>query len=415
MSRRSQIALFWCFLLVFSIVYSKFLLTLSMIGLLATSMFNVEDNAWKMSLNTAFFKNAAAHKIWFIMSLPFWIVLMSGFYSQDISYWLDRLNMRLPFLVLPLAFANLPPFTTRQYYSVFYFLLMLMVFSLAVTLTHYALDFEAINNMIEHGKSMPTPMNHIRYSLLLAISILSGVVLYIHGFRFRYAWERPALLAALIFQFIGIHVLSVRSGLAVLYVAIGVLMLIYIVQSKRYVFGALVLLGLGCLPLATYFVLPSFKAKVNYAFYDRQMRAEGRVKDFSDSERIASLEVGMTVAKENLLIGVGTGDVWWKIREEYARNYAWETEPKIPHNEFIMILAGTGLLGFVLFVWAFLYPLWFQDFYREPIFLAHGICLFLSYLVESTIEVAIGTAIYIFFATLCVHYQKNNLKTTIVA
>lgn len=408
MSRRSQIALFWCFLLVFSIVYSKFLITLSMIGLLLTSIFTVADNTWKIGLNTAFFKNIVTHKIWIVMSVPFWIVLVSGFYSQDMGYWLDRLNMRLPFLVLPLTFANLPPFTKRQYYSVFYFLQVVMVVSLGVTLMRYALNFEAINNMIEHGKSMPTPMNHIRYSLLLAISILSGVILYRENFRFRYAWERPVLLAALIFQFIGIHVLSVRSGLAVLYIAIGVLMLIYIIQSKRYVFGSLVLLGLGCLPVATYFVLPSFKAKVNYAFYDQQRRAEGYVKDFSDSERIASLEVGITVAKENLFIGVGTGDVWWKIREEYARNYAWETEPKIPHNEFIMILAGTGLLGFMLFVWAFLYPLWYQSFYKEPIFLAHSICLLLSYLVESTIEVAIGTAMYIFFATLCVHYQKSN-------
>jgi O-antigen ligase len=378
-----------------------------MIGLLLTS-FVVFDVDKKIKFNTAFLKNIIEHKIWFMMSIPFWIVLLSGIYSQDIGYWLERLNMRLPFLVLPIAFANLPPFSKRDYYSVFYVLQGVMFVSLATTLFRYALDFEHINTMIVHGKAMPTPMNHIRYSLLLAISILSGVVLYNQKYSFRFAWERPILLFILIFQFIGIHILSVRSGLAVLYVAIGVLMLIYIVQSKRYIFGFAILAALACLPVVSYFALPSFKSKVDYAFYDRQMRAEGHVKDYSDSERIASLEVGMAVAKENLLLGVGTGDVWWKIKAEYAQNYAWETEPKIPHNEFIMILAGTGLVGVLLFLWSFFYPLWYKNFYKEPIFLAHSICLFLSYFVESTIEVAVGTAMYAFFAALCVHYQKNS-------
>jgi hypothetical protein len=76
-----------------------------------------------------------------------------------------------------------------------------------------------------------------------------------------------------------------------------------------------------------------------------------------------------------------------------------------------MILAGTGLVGVLLFLWSFFYPLWYKNFYKEPIFLAHSICLFLSYFVESTIEVAVGTAMYAFFAVICVHYQKNSVAT----
>ena len=343
------------------------------------------------------------------MMTPFVIVLLSGTYSEDFIYWAERLRIRLPFLVLPIAFANLPRFTKRYFYSIFYFLQLIMVVSLSVMFIKYALDFENINTQIEHGKSMPTPMNHIRYSLLLAISILSGVVLYSNHFVWKYAWERKVLFAALLFQAIGIHVLSVRSGLAVLYAASAALIFLNVLQTKRYLLGVLYIVGLLALPLVAYFALPSFKAKVDYAFYDRQMRAEGRVKDFSDSERIASLEVGMIVAKQNIWFGVGAGDVWHDIKAIYARDYAWETEPKIPHNQFLMIAAGTGLLGLLLFVWSFFYPLWYKRFYKEPIFLLHSICLLLSYFVEPTIEIAVGTSIYMFFASICVHYQLSNL------
>jgi O-antigen ligase len=76
------------------------------------------------------------------------------------------------------------------------------------------------------------------------------------------------------------------------------------------------------------------------------------------------MQIGLQVWEKNKLLGVGMGD----FRD--ATDKIYETEhPEIavldrrqPHNEFIWVLASTGIVGLVLFLLAFFYPIlasWF--------------------------------------------------------
>jgi hypothetical protein len=193
---------------------------------------------------------------------------LSFFWSDDKAYWLRLVQTRLPFLVLPWAFANLPTLTERQWKSVLYLLVWFMVGLCIAIGINFLWHFDTIIEGLGRGNPIPVPRSHVRFSLILSTAIISGGWLWQQGFWLRRAWERRALLAAVAFLFVFLHVLSVRSGLFSLYAALLFALLRYVWISKRWLasLAALGLLAAG-LWVATETV-PSLKMRIAYMKYD---------------------------------------------------------------------------------------------------------------------------------------------------
>lgn len=90
-----------------------------------------------------------------------------------------------------------------------------------------------------------------------------------------------------------------------------------------------------------------------------RMSAISDVKDSSNTGRFDLWRANIEIFKENPLIGIGYG-----VNEELVQNYY----PKIgiqngrqghAHNTYIQVLAGTGLFGFLFFIWFLIYYLRF--------------------------------------------------------
>lgn len=408
-------AFFFCCLLLVALIYSKYLISVSMIGLLVISIFHL-DFSYRFPLRfnpdlKSNFSKLLSSKDYLAVTVFFFLVLISGLWSEDTTYLLERLRIKLPFLFLPFVFISISPFNERQYLGLFYFLIVLMFFSSLIVGINYLLHFETITENINSGKVIPTPMNHIRFSLVLAFSILAGIVLWWKKFYLKYGWERHLIAAIIIFLFYFIHVLSVRSGLFVLYLSILFFSVRYIYLTRQYKLGIAVILGLFLLPIIAYKTIESFHAKVDYARRDLQMYALGLGKDYSDAERIISSEAGLKVGNENPLFGVGAGDLKQEVEAYYIEQGVDISTPKMPHNQFISVYAGTGLVGLVLFCFAFFYPLKYKGNYKDELFASFHLIVFFSFMVENTIETAIGVAFYSFFLLIGLNYLsgKRNL------
>ncbi len=377
-----------------------------MILLFALSLVEINVKPFHLKFRFDTFSFFLKNKIWLILSIPFFIVLISGFWSDDLNYWTERLRIRMPFLFLPLAFAGLPTFSKRQYLGLFYVLFVLMLASTVGVLINYALHFDEMNLKMGMGQAIKTPIGHIRFSLLMAISSISGILLYQQQFAWRYAWERSFLVVGSLFLFIAMHILSVRTGLGVLYATILMLGFRYVLQSKRYALGLVVGLFLAVLPYLAYQYIPSFQQKFNYSRYDLGQYQTGNGENYSDAERIISIEAGLTIGNQHPFFGVGTGDVKIALDTFYQHRYPTQLV-KVPHNQFVMIYAETGSWGVCLFCLSIFYPLFYQKKYRDPFFLTVTTIVILSFLVESTIEIAVGTAIYAFFVVVGTNQNKT--------
>ncbi|MDV7396085.1 hypothetical protein RZS08_32130, partial [Arthrospira platensis SPKY1] len=91
------------------------------------------------------------------IAIPFILVLVSALWSSDLDYSLERLRIKLPFLVLPWAFMAIPRLSRREYHLVLYFLVALMTLACLYVGIHYLLDYRAIHELMGRGKPMPTP------------------------------------------------------------------------------------------------------------------------------------------------------------------------------------------------------------------------------------------------------------------
>ena len=405
---KQQFALFICCVLLVSLIYSKFALSVCMISLLVISVINFDlSKKIPVFINPLLGRNLkrlTQHRSFILITFFFFLVLLTGIYSEDTGYWTERLRIKLPFLLLPFAFVSISAFSKRQFYGVFYFLVFLMFFSTSLVGFNYWQHYAEINSLLEKGQAIPTPMSHIRYSLVLAYSIVAGIVLFSKKYYLKYKWESYLILGITLFLFLFIHILSVRSGLLVLYSCLFVLGLRYLYQSRNYKLALGGILILMSLPFLAYQFMDSFKTRIDYARYDLKMYLSGQGEHYSDGDRWTSLAVGMEIAKANPILGVGAGDLQQSVRAVYQSRYPNIKKMKMPHSQFVSVLAGTGIIGLVAFLLAFLYPIFYQKNYQNELFLALHIIVFLSFLVENTIENAIGVAFYAFFLLLGLNY-----------
>ena len=401
---RRQLAIFLCYLLMVSLIYSPFLLSVSIIGLIIISVFNLKiEEKVSFGLHPRLknnFQRLFQHRAFLTVSLFFFIVLVSGIYSEDMVYWLERLRLKLPFLFLPFVFVSLPAFSERQYLGLLYFLLLLLFVTCMGIGLNYVLHFEEINALIQRGKPMPTPRNHIRFSLLLAFGIMAGTYLYWKKFYWKFQWEKYWIGGITLFLFLFIHILSVRSGLFVFYLASIVLLLRYIYLTGRYVLGLGLMVALLALPGIAYLTIPSFTTKIDYVRWDLSKYFFNKTEELnyhSDTERLISLKIGWQIGREHPLLGVGAGDLKKEVYARYAAQFPQIKKPKMPHNQLLSVFAGTGIWGLLLFCLAFFYPLFYRKNYRDPLFLAFACIIFFSFMMENTIENSMGIGLFAFF------------------
>ncbi len=380
---------------------AEFLLSMSMLATLLVGIF--EWNKGKIKIRPIWknFKQTIREKRdWWWWTVPFLLVLFTSVYStEDYEYLLERLRIKIPFLILPFAFAAIPRVPRKFYLNLHYLFFILYVITSFGVLGNYILDFEAINEAISKGQPVPTPTNHIRYSLMGAFATFVGFFLFRDRHTVKNPIERWLILGSTIYLLTFLHVLSVRSGLAVFYLTMGFLICRHIILTRRLLVGTVALVGLVALPIIAYYSLPSFQQKIAYMRWDFQQFQQGKGETYSDSERLHSLMMGVHIIKENPLLGVGAGDVKHQVMGHYDKHLPElpQESKKMPHNQFISVWAGTGLIGLAFFVLSLLIPLFKKRRLRNKYLLAFFLISFFSFLVENTIENAIGIGLFLLF------------------
>lgn len=418
-------------LLFVGLIFSPFLLSASMWFLVAAGL-------WQASLEASNRRPLAVLRLAFakffqnrnlaVLSLLLLVPAVSGFWSDELQpFWLERVRVRIPFFVLPFAFANLPRLENLHHRWIFGFFLALISLSAAAVLLHFFFNFEAVMEELRQGRSVPVPRrNHIRFSLLAATGAVVAAWIFFQKEKigrktnvvevsnpdnvgsqpavFFEKWGRLACLATAIFLFIFLHIQSVRSGLAAIYLALFFSIGRLIFLKKRYFLGLAVAIGLaGGLFLAMK-KIPSLAQKISYSEWDAGQTQTADGVKYSDSSRKISLLVGWQLALENPLLGVGTGDLPAEVRRATAANFPdYTAEAKLPHNQFIYILAATGWLGLLMSLFAFYRPLFSRRLRGFFLFSVFQCIVFASFLAEYTIETAVGVAFFLFFQLYFMH------------
>ena len=359
----------------------------------------------------AHFKGFFKNPILLAIASLFFVYALSGLWSANTKYWIDRVWMKMPFLALPIAFVAIPRLSQSWYLGLYYiFILGLTGIALVVTVNYLIADDTQHTYSI--GQVLNTPVPHIRFSLMIAFATLAAFHIGITRNIIKYKWEAMISLGIGIFLTAFLHVLAVRSGLLVFYVGIFLLVMYHSYRTKKYWLMALVIGFIVLAPVLAYQFVDSFKHKIHYFQYDLSHKSDVKdIGNYSDTKRLTSIKAGVKVILGQPVLGTGIGDVLDETNAIYARDYpAVQAKWKlIPHNQYVFTTAATGLPGLLALLAALFAPtVWLWRNYKMNVLLCLLIIIIaLSCMVESTLEVQLGISFYLIFLLIELNQTKG--------
>ena len=413
-SYRAKVVLCCCAAIYGMLWSAEAIISISMILLVLVALFEIDyPIAENTKIKFGFRKNIRAQlqgkMSWWWITMPFLLVFFSVPYSEDWAYTLERLRIKLPFLILPFAFAVMPTLRKEELRIIGTFFVCACTIAAISVLWNYIQNFESINYNISRGKAIPTPSNHIRFSLSMACGIFAAAAFTLEKKIFGLKGEKYFFGLLTIFLFVFLHILSVRSGLLAFYTALGVFLIQFIYRSRRWRIGLAGTIAMIAIPYFAVIYMPSFKNKYYYMKHDVHSYFEGKGKDYSDSGRLISLNAAKEIIIQHPIIGVGAGDLKKEMYQVYAKKTAEDAAEKMPHSQFITVLAGTGLIGLILFLISFFVPLFYQKNYRNYLFTALHVIFFISFFFENTFENNFGLSLWLFLLLLGIKYKEHSM------
>ncbi len=131
----------------------------------------------------------------------------------------------------------------------------------------------------------------------------------------------------------------------------------------------------------------------------------------SIAQRIEYLKTAMEIIQDNLLLGVGTGNVKLAFDNEYYRmNSGLDNKWRLrAHNQFVTFLLTFGIFGFTWIIFALFYPVIKQKGYKSFLFTIFFSIAILSFTNEDTLETQAGLTFFVFFYTIFLFSKEKQI------
>ena len=337
---------------------------------------------------------------WWLLGLV-WLLMIaiSYFWSDDKAHWERSLQVKLPFLLFPVAWWFMPPFSSKQLQW-----LTLLMGAVLLSGVIYSLSFLVkdpalyiLNYNFSHLLPTPCYQDHVRFSMAISLFFVWCVYIWRY-FQIRFVkWSITFLLILFILY---IHILAAKSGLVAFYLFI-LAWGIYISFVKKKVAGLIIIISIPLFLLFAITYMPTFRARLAYLDYAWVMLKTGdRSGNYGDIGRLMSYKLALHLIREHPWTGVGAGDVMTEMKKGYDQYYP-QVEDKarlVPHNQLLIIGMGCGIPAMLVFsAWLF-YPLtWLRRNRQSFFFFMVWLLLLTQLLIEPVLEVQNGVFVYLFF------------------
>jgi hypothetical protein len=165
------------------------------------------------------------------------------------------------------------------------------------------------------------------------------------------------------------------------------------------------------IPNYAYFEQSGLTKRLNKVFFEYDnYRNGGSPNGHSVFQRLEFWKTGWSIFSENLMFGVGTGDLKKSFKEQYNRHHTKleEKNQLRAHNQFLTFFITYGVVGGVLFLLFFFYPLVFKSIRSNPYYVVLIVIYAISFFTEDTLETQVGVTFYAFFHPFILRFIKPN-------
>ena len=397
------------------LIFSKYVMSMGLLGLLCLILFTKEtEHNLYFGFNKAIFDKNRYLKTWpfagFILYF-LWIFISIIWSSTNIAAWGQDVTGKLSILGIAFIFLHIPRLNTAEIRLIHHSFFGAVLLSCLLILAVYIPQFDEITFLIRSGRPIPTPIDHVRFSMMVSYASLSAfafaLLIPIVSEKARLFKKLYVFLGVLFFIFC--HMLAVRSGLMLLYLGVGISILYYIIINRAYFIGLIGIILLTLLPIVAYHAVPSFKSKVLYTKYDIEQSLSNKGANYSDGDRLRSIQNGMKLWKENVLLGHGAGDYRLRMQAFYNENDQ-SGRHLLPHNQWVRSGMAYGLFGVLFLLSGFILALFRKKAFHNILLLLILQIFFFSLLVESNIERYYALVFFLIFIGLNAQISFDKMR-----
>ena len=295
------------------------------------------------------------------MLLFFIMVVISVCLSSNFASGLRYLDPRLPLVYFPVSIGLIKlrkEFKEKLLLSIAWLTSIVMVFCVCWAIYHS--DFFKRSEFL-YNDSLTQILN--QQSIYISLLINISIYVFIYTITYRKVNHKPLMILSVSFLFMMSYLLASRNLMLVLYSFTIGFAFYYILKKKKYLAGAIVILGL----LSGIFMVFKFFPKtynryreLAYFHYDYQNLGKESHYNMAVTKdqwnganfRMAAWRCGWELFLSSPIKGVDIGDkkdvLMHKYREKKFQ-FGLQTQKNV-HNNYLDILYSMGIIGLTLFI-----------------------------------------------------------------
>jgi O-antigen ligase len=357
------------------------------------------------------------YRLLFILFILYYIWQASGLlYSSDTKMGLSNLFGRLSLILFPLvliypgAEVKERVKTLIRVFAISTFLFMLFCFFYAL---YRSIDFT--NELLTFNPHpSDSPWLSYFYSAKLTISqhpsyiamyVLLAVFICFESWfdhsikiKIRICWLIIGILL-LISQYF----LSSRAGILISLILVPLYFIFKFrkLGKKRFSWILIILVPIILLP----FIVKNQRVDYLYGRLSQNQSGYERKED----PRIKIWKSALNIARKNLLIGVGIGDVRTELTLEYKRigEEQMASEQFNAHNQFLEVLLENGIIGLSIFISIFICMFYIALSDKNILYAMSILMLFMFFLFETVLYRFAGVSFFSLFSFLLIYLKED--------
>ncbi|WP_460892303.1 O-antigen ligase family protein [Rufibacter soli] len=297
------------------------------------------------------------------MLLFFLVLVFSALLSEDHATGLHHLKIRLPLFVFPISLGllHLTPIFKQKILLSFAVITTLVCFLCLGTALQTSQFFQRPEFLYNDALS-----GFIRQqSIYVALAVNLAIFIFAEVIFFGKNTQKGLMVLAVLFLFVVNYLLASRIMFAVLLATALLFSFYYTFQKRKYLEGATLVLGLVIGTVVIHKMMPStFNRYKELAYQNFNFESTGPESHYNmeitpdqwngANFRLAAWTCGLEVFQSSPLLGVNVGDKDKVLRDKYReKNFhmALKTDKNV-HSNYLDVLFSTGVLGFLVFLLA---------------------------------------------------------------
>lgn len=352
-------------------------------------------------------------KLLFILSAFFILTVVGILYSTNTKEALFRIQQKTALMFFPLIFSTLITDFNKLFEQIKkYFILGILISCIYCLINSVLIFYHTKSTTSLSGYDFVKSLDI--YPYLLSLSCLISIIMLLNDFKnsklnasFNY---KPKITFILILFFSFIILLISNRQIILLYLLNAMIYGFNIIKNKKIFYSFLI--GIVTILSFSIIYIPALNQKTRDIFDTK----ENTIKLDQNASlgkawngiaiRKAIWHCSLDPIRENLFIGVGTGDAQDELQKSYEKHqfyFASRYNTYNAHNQYLQVLVTSGIIGIVFLLSSIIYPIIITKF--DLYYLSIAICFLFIFLTESVLETNKGIVIFSFINTALIFHK----------